>query len=132
MISGTKIIPAEQIIPITNPGVDKLEIKTSPFARYYSRNWFRMEPFAFFDEDTVYVRNIRLRIVKADNDSFKVTMVKLTNGRTRQEAEQIASNIKFTAIQRDTTLLFDRGIAITSQRQVQKPAAYRYSSSSGR
>lgn len=105
--------PTEQIIPITNPGVGKLEIKTSPFGRYYSRNWFRMEPFAFFDEDTVYVRNIRLRIVKADNDSFKVTMVKLTNGRTRQEAEQIASNIKFTAVQKDTTLLFDRGIAIT-------------------
>ncbi len=40
-------------------------------------------------------------------------MVKLTNGRTRQEAEQIASNIKFTAFQKDTTLLFDRGIAIT-------------------
>jgi len=106
--------PVEQVIPIANPGVDKLEIKTSPFAKYYSRNWFRLEPFAFFDEDTVYVRNIRLRVVKADNDSFKVTMVKLTNGRSRQEAEQIASKINFTATQRDTTLLFDRGIAITA------------------
>lgn len=106
--------PVEQVVPIANPNVDKLEIRTYPFARYYDRNWFRLKPFAFFDEDTVYVRNIRLRIVKADNDSFKVTMVKLTNGRSRQEAEQIASKINFTATQRDTTLLFDRGIAITA------------------
>ncbi|WP_018617340.1 PspC domain-containing protein [Segetibacter koreensis] len=107
--------PTEQVIPLSNPGVGKLEIKTFPFGRYYNHNWFRMEPFAFFDEDTVYVRNIRLRIVKADNDSFKVMMVKLTNGRTRQEAEQIASNINFSATQRDTTLLLDRGIAITTR-----------------
>jgi hypothetical protein len=51
--------------------------------------------------------------VKSDNDSFKVTVVKLTNGRSRRDAEQTASNIKFNAVQRDTTLLLDRGIAIT-------------------
>ena len=106
--------PTEQIIPLANPGVNKLEIKTAPFAPYYNRNWFRLEPFAFFDEDTVYVRNIRLRIVKADNDSFKVTMVKQSNGRTRQEAEENAAKINFTATQQDTTLLFSRGIAITT------------------
>ncbi len=106
--------PAEENIPLTNAGVNKLEIKTFPYNRYYSHNWLKMEPFAFFDEDTVYVRNIRLRIVKADNDSFKVTMVKLTNGRSRKEAEQNASNINFTATQRDTALLLDRGIAVTA------------------
>ncbi len=106
--------PSDEVIPLANPAVDKLEIKTFPFGRYYSHNWLRMEPFAFFDEDTVYVKNIRLRVVKADNDSFKVTMVKLTNGRSRQEAEQIASKINFTGTQRDTTLLLDRGIAITA------------------
>jgi phage shock protein PspC (stress-responsive transcriptional regulator)/heme/copper-type cytochrome/quinol oxidase subunit 2 len=106
--------PAEQVIPIANPGVGKLEIKTFHFGKYYNHNWFRMEPFAFFDEDTVYVRNIRLRIIKADKDSFRVTMVKLTNGRSRQEAEQNASKINFTATQNDSTLLLDKGIAITA------------------
>ena len=106
--------PTEQVIPLANPQVNKLEIKTSPFGKYYGHNWFRLEPFVFFDEDTAYVRNIRLRIVKADNDSFKVTVVKLTNGASRQQAEQIASKINFTATQRDTTLLLDRGIAITT------------------
>ena len=107
--------PAEQVIAIPNPAVKKLEIKTFPFGKYYSHNWFKMEPFAFFDEDTVYVRNIRIRIIKADNDSFKVTMVKLTNGNSRQDAEQNASKINFTATQHDTALLFDRGIAITTR-----------------
>jgi len=107
--------PAEQTIPIANPGINKLEIKTFSFGRYYSHNWFKMEPFASFDDDTVYVRNIRLRIVKADNDSFKVTAIKLTNGRSMQDAQLNASHIKFSAIQNDTTLLFDRGIAITTK-----------------
>jgi hypothetical protein len=55
-----------------------------------------------------------VRIVRATKDSFEVTMVKLTNGRTRQEAENFASRINFGARQIDTTLLLDRGIAITT------------------
>lgn len=106
--------PVEQNIVLSNPRVNKLEVKISPFGRYYDQNWFRLEPFAAVYADTVFARNIRLRIVKSDKDSFEVTMVKLTNGRTKQEAEDAASVINFTIKQDDTTLLLDKGIVITA------------------
>lgn len=116
--------PTEQIVPLANPGVGKLEIKTYPSGRYYNHNWLKLEPFAFFDQDTVFVRNIELRIVKADNDSFKVTMVKLVNGRSRQEAEQLASEINFNTVQKDTTLMLDRGIPITQNEKFRNQHIY--------
>lgn len=116
--------PTEQNIPLANAGVEKLEIKSFPTGRYYNHNWFRLEPFASFDEDTVFVRNIEMRIVKSDNDSFKVTMLKLSNGRTRQEAEEFTSKIHFTAVQRDTSLLLDRGIAITPNEKFRNQHLY--------
>jgi hypothetical protein len=106
-------IPSEQRIALANPGVNRLEVKISPFDKYYTQNWFRLQPFASVEGDTVFARNIRLRIIKSTRDSFEVTMVKLTNGRTRQEADRLASMINFNATQRDSTLILDKGIAFT-------------------
>jgi len=105
----------EEIIPLTNPEVNKMEVRITPHNKYYGRGWLRLEPFASVDEDTVFARNIRLRIVKATTDSFTVTMVKLTNGRTRQQAEMSASKIRFNIRQEDSTLMLDKGIAITAE-----------------
>jgi phage shock protein PspC (stress-responsive transcriptional regulator) len=105
--------PAEQAVPLANPAVNKLEVKIAPFGRYYDHGWLRLEPFASFDQDTVYLRNVRVRVVKATGDSFQVKMVKLTNGRTRQEAENLASKIDYSARQVDTTLILDKGITLT-------------------
>ncbi|MDQ6812737.1 MAG: PspC domain-containing protein [Bacteroidota bacterium] len=106
--------PVDESIVLTNPRVNKLEVKIAPFNRFYHYNWFRLEPFASVDDDTVFARNIRVRLVKSNNDSFQVTMAKLTNGRSKQDAERIASRIKFNIVQNDTMLLLDRGIAITA------------------
>jgi phage shock protein PspC (stress-responsive transcriptional regulator) len=107
--------PVEQTVSLANPAVNKLEIKTAPFGRYWSGSWLHLEPFAAFDEDTVYVKNIRLRIVKGDSGNFKVTIVKMANGRTKSAAENIANTINYNVAQKDTMLLLDKGIAITRQ-----------------
>ena len=109
--------PVEQVIPLSNPGVAKLELKIQNFGKYYNRPWLRLEPFASLDTDTVFARNVRVRIIKSNKDSFEVTMVKLTNGRTRRQAEDYASKIDFGARQNDSILLLDRGIAITPEQK---------------
>jgi phage shock protein PspC (stress-responsive transcriptional regulator) len=105
--------PIERQIALSNPNVNKLEIKSASRGRYYDRNWLRFEPFTSFDADTVFVKNIRLRIVKATGDSFQVNMVKIANGSTRAEAEKTASRISYNVAQNDTLVTLDRGIAIT-------------------
>jgi phage shock protein PspC (stress-responsive transcriptional regulator) len=104
--------PVEEAIVLSNPGVDKLEINAANFNKFRSDDWFRMEPFASFEEDTVFVRNLRLRIIKSLNDSFQVTMVKLANGKSRQEANANAGKIAFNVSQRDSVLTLDKGIPV--------------------
>jgi phage shock protein PspC (stress-responsive transcriptional regulator) len=108
-------LPIEQEVALNNPAINKLEIRAASFGPYYTRNWLKLEPFATFDEDTVYVRNIRLRLIKSNTDSFKVVLVKLANGNSKRNADQIVGKINFNVSQRDSVLLLDKGIAITRQ-----------------
>lgn len=104
----------EQEIILTNPTVSKLELTTiAPEQKFYRSNWFRFEPFQSLDEDTAMVQNVSVHIVKSMNDSFRVTMLKMVNGRSRRYADTLASLIQFNASQRDSLIIIDRGIAIT-------------------
>jgi phage shock protein PspC (stress-responsive transcriptional regulator) len=110
--SNSKILPEEDLI-LSNPLVNKLEITSiSPIEKYTRRNWLRFAPFAGVNEDTAYVKNFEIRIVKSATDSFRVTVIKLANGRTRPEAEIQAGKIDFTGLQSDSILRLDRGLAI--------------------
>jgi len=106
-------VPAEQSIALTNPKVDYLEITAAPKMKYYENHWFQIEPFqGFSDEDTVYVRNLRIRIVQSKTDSFEVKIVKLSNGKTVQNASELANKINFELTQKDSLLYLDKGIGI--------------------
>ncbi len=104
----------EQEVVLSNPSINKLEITTvSPEQKFYRTRWFRMEPFQGLLEDTAMVQNVSVHIVKSPNDSFRVTMLKMVNGRTRRYADTLAALINFKAEQRDSLLVIDKGIAIT-------------------
>jgi len=106
-------VPAEQSIALTNPKVDYLEITAVPKMKYYESHWFHVTPFeAYSDDDTVYVRNLRIRIVQSLNDSFQVRIVKLSNGKTVQNANDLANKINFQLTQQDSLVYLDKGIGI--------------------
>ncbi len=103
----------EQEITLANPSVSKLEITSKgPLDKYNRSRFLRFEPFEGIQEDTAFVNNIDVRIVKSTNDSFKVTVVRMASGRSRNIAENNASQIKYTGVQKDSVLLMDKGIAI--------------------
>ena len=104
----------EQEVVLTNPTVNKLQITSnSPDKKYHRNRWFKMEPFTSLDDDTAFVKNISVHIVKSSNDSFKVTMMKMACGRNKRSADTLAALIKFSAFQNDSLLVVDKGIAIT-------------------
>jgi hypothetical protein len=105
--------PVEEIIVLSNPNVKKLEVNASSISKYYDNKWFKLEPFAAIDEDSIFIRNVNVRITKSTNDSFNVTMVKLSNGASKLNANKLVSNINYNIKQIDSTLLLDKGIAIT-------------------
>ena len=107
--------PIEQSIVLANPGVEYLEVTASPKMKYYEQRWFHIEPFQVFNDDTVRVRNLKIRIVQSKTDSFEVKYVTMSNGKSVNEANSYAQKINFSVTQQDSTLLLDRGIAITQK-----------------
>jgi hypothetical protein len=104
----------EQEIALVNPSIAKLEVtSSSPNKKFYSNRFFRIEPFQGLDEDTVLVQNVSVHIVKSLNDSFKVTMMKLVQGRNKRSADTLAAMMNFNVTQMDSLLVLDRGILIT-------------------
>jgi hypothetical protein len=55
---------------------------------------------------------VYVEIAKSPNDSFQVTMKKTARGNTRSDANSLANLIKFDAVQKDSILLLEKGIAI--------------------
>ncbi len=104
--------PVEETIALTNPKVNSLTVSTKAFDKYYNHSWLNIEPFANIDDDTAYVKNYNIRIVKSNTDSFKVVMVKLSNGSSKADANLKAEKIELKVLQEDSTLKIDKGIAI--------------------
>ncbi len=103
----------EQEVYLPNPGIKSLEVTTlAPGTRFTRNSWFSMEPFEGTDEDSAVIRNTTLHIVKATNDSFRVTIIKTACGNTRRNADTLASLINFNAEQKDSLLVINQGITI--------------------
>lgn len=103
----------EQEITLTNPTVNKLELTAkSPLEKYSRSRFLRFQPFEGIQEDTAYVNNVDVRILKSENDSFKITVIKMATGRSRAIAENNATLIQYSGVQKDSVLLMDKGIAI--------------------
>ena len=107
--------PIEKSIGLVNPAVDYLEVTASPRMKYYEQRWFNIEPFQVYSDDTVRVRNLKIRIVQSKTDSFEVKYVTMSNGKSISEANLLAEKINFSVMQQDSTVFLDRGIAITNK-----------------
>ncbi len=105
-----------QTVPLSSPAVNKLEMKaTRPNVLYNRFEWLRLEPFAHLEEDTMYINNVSVQIIKSDNDSFLIQMAKNSNGYTRQQANELASRISYPIAQQDSILWVPRGFAISQR-----------------
>jgi hypothetical protein len=108
----------EQEIYLPNPLVNKLELTSQTLQnKYYRNKFFHLSPFENIglEDDTLFIKNIEIKILKSKNDSFRVTMVKLANGRNRRVADTIANLINFNLVQKDSVLQLDKGIGITQK-----------------
>ncbi len=105
----------EERVALENAGIQSLEVNSLTNNRYNRTNtWFRLEPFATFDDDTAYIGNVRIRIEKSSIDSFQVGIIKMCNGNTRRNADTLASLINYTVFQKDSLLMIDKAIAINT------------------
>jgi hypothetical protein len=106
----------EQYIPLSNPVVKSLEVMPYQNPNYRRIGWFNLEPFGTYGstDDTTFIPNVRIRIVKSATDSFQLRVLKMCNGRTRRYADTLVSLINFNVTQNDSILMMDRAITINT------------------
>jgi phage shock protein PspC (stress-responsive transcriptional regulator) len=106
----------EQQIPLSNPTVKSLEVVPFQNLNYRRIGWFNLEPFGTFGstDDTAFIGNVRIRITKSPTDSFQLSIIKMSNGKTRKFADTLVSLINFNAKQDDSLLMLDRAITINT------------------
>jgi len=83
--------------------------------RYSATRWLRLEPFEHLDEDTLFVKNISVKIAKSPDSNYRVTLMPRAEGRTRRYADTLAASIQFNAEQMDSLLVVDKGLPITRE-----------------
>jgi phage shock protein PspC (stress-responsive transcriptional regulator) len=103
-------------IPLSNPSVKSLEIVPFQNLNYRRIGWFNLEPFGTFGstEDTAFIGNVKIKIIKSPTDSFQLSIIKMSNGKTRKSADTLVSLINFNAQQNDSLLMLDRAITVNT------------------
>jgi phage shock protein PspC (stress-responsive transcriptional regulator)/uncharacterized FlaG/YvyC family protein len=106
----------EEAVALNNPVVNSILVKPVQNEKYRRNSWFRLEPFSTYGiaDDTALIGNVNLRIKKSVNESFKVTVMKIANGKSRRDADTLAALIPFSLVQQDSVILMDKGITINT------------------
>ncbi len=106
----------EQQIPLSNPAVKSMEVVPFQNLNYRRIGWFNLEPFGTFGstEDTAFIGNVRIKIIKSPTDSFQLSVIKMSNGRSRKSADTLVSLINFNVQQNDSLLMLDRAITVNT------------------
>ncbi|MGN6530217.1 MAG: PspC domain-containing protein [Ginsengibacter sp.] len=106
----------EQQIPLSNPTVKGLDVVPLQNLNYRRIGWFNLEPFGTFgsSEDTAFIANVQIKLIKSPTDSFQLSIIKMSNGRTRRFADTLVSLINFNVQQNDSLLILDRAITVNT------------------
>jgi phage shock protein PspC (stress-responsive transcriptional regulator)/heme/copper-type cytochrome/quinol oxidase subunit 2 len=107
---------SEETVKLSNAKIDKLEVSLSGYSKYYKnrKHWLEIEPFNGILDDTAYVPNTRIKLIRSNTDSFQVTVTRLSQGRTKAQANELAEKISYSIEQKDSILSLYKGIPINN------------------
>jgi phage shock protein PspC (stress-responsive transcriptional regulator) len=100
-------------VNIEQPAGNKLVVQVEEPNYAYYDGWFDMDGILSIDRDTLYVNTVRVNVVKSKDSLYHVHLMKISRGRDREQAKQLAERIEFTVTQKDSLLLLPESFKIT-------------------
>ncbi len=103
--------PVKEKFALVQPSGGKLVIKQA-------EDFTGIDEIEFFDdilrvaEDTVIINTARIKLEKSDTDSFEVYIERYSRGRRVAQARELASEIQYQIVQKDSILYVPSGISI--------------------
>lgn len=94
----------KQEYSITQPKTGKLIVKVPDTkVKVYGR-WFRMDGIVSMNDDSLFLNNVRVRIVKSNDSAYHITAYKFSNGRNESVALRNIAEISYGINQQDSTV----------------------------
>ncbi len=98
---------------VIQPSGGKMIVKVPDSkVKVYGR-MFSVDDVFSWDGDSMYINNIRLRIVKSDDSLFHVGYDRMSYGQNKTKAENNAKSIKYGVSVKDSLLFLDRGFTVS-------------------
>ena len=105
----------EQVVEIAQPVAGKMIVKVPSSKVKVYGSAFSIDDVFTMDGDSLYINNIRLRIVKSNDSLFHVNYDKRSSGPTRDKAMINAKSIKYGVNFKDSVLALDKGFTVSEQ-----------------
>ena len=102
----------KQEYTITQPLTGKLIVKVPDTkVKVYGR-WFKMDGIMSMNDDSLFLNNVRLRIVRSTDSAYHISAFKFSNGRDESAALRNIAEISYGINQEDSTVWLDRGFSL--------------------
>ena len=109
----------EKEVSITQPANGKMIVNLNKHPYFHDDNDNSINFFEALDlfKDSIYIDNVKIKVIRSLDDSFHVRMVNSAHGRTRNAADTTAAAIKIRTAQTDSIITIDQGIYITKKQK---------------
>ncbi len=97
---------------ISQPATGKLIVKVPDSKVKVIGRWFKMDGIMSMTDDSLFLNNVRLRIVKSDDSLYHMNSTKYSNGPDEGQALQNIRQINYGINQQDSTVFLDRGFSL--------------------
>lgn len=102
----------KQDYTIVQPSTGKLIVNVPESkVKVYGR-WFRMDGILSMSDDSLFLNNVRLRIVKSNDSLFHIGSYKYSNGPDEGSALRNVKEISYGINQQDSLIYLDRGFSL--------------------
>lgn len=102
-----------QDVDLVQPAHGKLVVQVDQPNYTYYDGWFDMDGIMSIDRDTLYVNTARVNVVRSKDSLYHVHLVKISRGRDRAQAQQLAERIEFPITQQDSVLYLPESFKIS-------------------
>jgi hypothetical protein len=79
--------------------------------KVYGR-WFKMDGILSMTDDSLFLNNVRLHIMKSTDSIYHVSAYKYSNGYDEAKAVNNVNGIRYGITQQDSSIYLDKGIAL--------------------
>lgn len=99
-------------MPLTQPSKQKMVIKVADSKYKTYGHWFKLDGLVNLTDDSIYLNNIKVQIVKSPDNNYHIFTAKYSAGSNELVASRYVKQMNYGFTQQDSIIYLDRGFAL--------------------